>query len=155
MNIQTSYSTIEQPEQSKLGTIPPYSCEVQLQVSPIIQVHLQREKDTAPYIVRTMLDSGSGTNWCHQDLLKHVKYKDLGAVNMKAEVFEGSKKNKYRYVELQYIVSGLTDRLKCFDTDQYSWFNDIKGLTQYAANQLPGEKGFDPNSPCSYDGETK
>jgi len=129
INIQTSYSAIEQPEESKLGTPPLYRYEVQLQVSPVTQVHLQREKDSLSYIVRTMLDSASGKNWCHQYLLKHVKYRDLDAVNMKVEVFEGSKKKKYRYVELQYIVSGLTGRLKCFDTDQYSRFNGIKGLT--------------------------
>ena len=126
MNTQTSYSTIKQPENPKLGTAP-RSCEIRLQVNPIIHVHLQREKDTAPYIVRTLLDSGSETNWCHQDLLKHVKYRDLGSVNMKVETFEGSIKRRYRYVELRYTVGELTGRLNCFVTDRYAWFNDIKG----------------------------
>ena len=154
INIQTSYSTIEQPEKSKLGTAPS-SCEIQLQVNPIIQVHLKREKDTAPYIVRTLLDSGSGTNWCHQDLLKHVKYRDLGSVDMTVERFEGSIRKRYRYVTLEYMVGELTGGLHCLVTDQYAWFNDIKGLTEHAAGQFPGGKVFDPSSPCHHDGDTK
>ena len=156
INTQTSYSTIEQKDPQKLGTAPLHCFEVELQVSPIVQVHLQRKKqNSSPYIVRTILDSGSGTNWCHQDLLDHVQYRDLGAINMKVEVFEGSREKRYRYVELQYTVSGLTGTLRCFVTDQYAWFNDIKGLTQYAASQLPGQKVFDPSSPCNHDGKAK
>ena len=130
INNQTSYSTIEQEDPTKLGTEPLHCCEVALQVSPIVQVHLKRNKqDSSPYIVRTILDSGSGTNWCHQDLLDHVQYKDLGAINMKVQVFEGSREKRYGYVELQYIVSGFTGILKCFVTDQYAWFYDISQCT--------------------------
>ena len=85
-------------------------------------------KDNSLYKTRTLLDSGSGTSWCHVDLLKHVKYNDLGSITMQVQVFEGYRKKKYKYVELFYTVHGQIDTLRCFLTDQYAWLNEIRVL---------------------------
>ena len=84
--------SIEQ-DQYKLGTAPPNCRSVELQVSPVMTVDLVCPSgQNGPYKVRTMLDSGTGTNWCHSDLLKHVQYNDLGSIIMQIQVFEGVKK---------------------------------------------------------------
>ena len=116
----TALGSIEQ-DQYILGTIPPKCRSVELQVSPITQVDLVRpEGQNGSYKVRTLLDSGTGTNWCHSDLLKHVQYNDLGSVVMQVQVFEGFRKKRYQYVNLFYTINGLMGTLRCFVTSQYA-----------------------------------
>ena len=151
MSVHTACGSIEQ-DQYTLGTTPPKCRSVELQVSPIMSVDLVRPSgQNGSYKVRTLLDSGTGTNWCHIDLLKHVQYNDLGSVIMQVQVFEGVKKKRYRYVELFYAIHGLIGTLRCFVTDQYAWFNEVDGLTKYAASQLAEGIIIDPSSPCSHD----
>ena len=151
MSVQTACGKIEQ-DQYVLSTVPPNCRSVELQVSPIMQVDLVcPEGQNGPYKVRTLLDSGTGTNWCHKDLLKYVIYNDLGSVVMQVQVFEGVRKKRYRYVELFYTINGLQGTLRCFVTDQYAWFNEVDGLTKYAASQLAEGTIIDPGLPCSHD----
>ena len=149
INQQTSYDTIEQD--SKIGTLPPNCRSVELQVSPTTIVDLILKNGTTPYKTRTLLDTGSGTSWCHIDLLQYVKYNDLGSITMQVQVFEGLRKKRYKYVELFYTVDGKIGTLRCFVTDQYAWFNEIKGLTQYAASQLSDHSVIDPSTTCDHD----
>ena len=147
VNQQTSCGTLEQP--SQLGTLPPKCRSVELQVSPITIVDLMMKNESAAFKTRTLLDSGAGTSWCHSDLLKYVKFNDLGSTFMTVQVFEGKKKKRYRYVEIFYYAEGKVGTLRCFVTDQYAWFNDIRGLSEYAAQQLPGRKLLTPVSPVA------
>ena len=153
VNQQTSCGTLEQP--SQLGTLPPKCRSVELQVSPITIVDLMMKNESAAFKTRTLLDSGAGTSWCHSDLLKYVKFNDLGSTFMTVQVFEGKKKKRYRYVEIFYYAEGKVGTLRCFVTDQYAWFNDIRGLSEYAAQQLPGEEVIDPSKPCGHDNGKK
>ena len=151
VSVHTACGSIEQ-DQYTLGTIPPKCRSVELQVSPIMPVDLVRPSgQNGSYKVRTLLDSGTGTNWCHSDLLKHVQYNDLGSVIMQVQVFEGFRKKRYKYVEIFYEIHGLMGTLRCFVTDQYAWFNEINGLTKFAASQLADGTIIDPSSPCSHD----
>ena len=144
INQQTSYDTIEQD--SKIGTLPPNCRSVELHVSPTTLVDLVLKDNVGHFKVRTLLDSGSGTSWCHIDLLRHVKYNDLGSLSMQVQVSEGCRKKRYQYVELFYTVDGKVGTIKCFVTDQYSWFNEIKGLAEYATKQLSEDTIIDPSS---------
>ena len=101
--------------------------------------------------VRTLLNSGTVTNWCQSDLLKYVQYNDLGLVIMQVQVFEGFWEKRYRYLELFYAIYGLMGTLRCFVTDQYAWFNEVDGLTKFAASQLAEGTIIDPSYPCSHD----
>ena len=154
-SVHTAFGSIEQ-DQYTLGTIPPKCRSVELQVSPVMSVDLVRPSgQNGSYKVRTLLDSGTGTNWCHIDLLKYVQYNDLGSIIMQVQVFEGVRKKRYRYVELFYSVHGLIGTLRCFVTDQCAWFNEVSGLTKYAASQLTEGIIIDPSSPCSHDAGKK
>ena len=70
---------------------------------------------------------------------------------MTVQVFEGVIKKKYRYVELYYKVDDKKDSLKCFVTDQYAWFNEVAGLTTFAAKQLENHWIIDPSQSCGHD----
>ena len=81
-SVHTAFGSIEQ-DQYTLGTIPPKCRSVELQVSPVMLVNLVRPSgQNGSYKVRTLLDSGTGTNWCHIDLLKYVQYNNLGSIIM-------------------------------------------------------------------------
>ena len=132
--------------------MPPDGIAVELQVSPILVVDLIRKgKGNDFFKTRTLLDTGSGNNWCHKDLLNHVKYNDLGSIAMNIQVFEGSRKRRYQYVEIFYSVNNQTGSLRCFVTDQYAWFNEVDGLTTYAAQQQQGSYIIDPAQHCDHD----
>ena len=149
VNQQSSFDSVVQD--SRLGKTPPNCRSVELHVSPTMLVDLVLKDNVGSFKVRTLLDSGSGTSWCHIDLLRHVKYNDLGSLTMQVQVFEGCRKKRYQYVELFYTVDGKVGTIKCFVTDQYSWFNEIKGLAEYAANQLSEDTIIDPGTPCDHD----
>ena len=70
---------------------------------------------------------------------------------MQVQVFEGLRKKRYKYFELFYTVHEKIGTLRCFVTDQYAWFNEIKGLTQYAASQLSDHSVIDPSTVCDHD----
>ena len=151
VSVHTVCGSIER-DQYTLDTTPPKCRSVELHVSQITQVDLVRpEGQNGSYKVRTLLDSGTGTNWCHSDLLKHVQYNDLGSVVMQVQVFEGFRKKRYQYVELFYTINGLMGTLRCFVTTQYAWFNEVNGLTKFAASQLADGTIIDPSSTCSHD----
>ena len=144
----------EQP--TTLGPLPPVCRLIEIQISPIMHVNLVRKsKRDDTYKVRTLLDTGSGSNWCHSDMLKYVQHNELGSKTMEVQVFEGFRKKSYKYVELFYLVNGQEGTLKCFVTDQESWFNEVEGLTQYAASKLPESTIIDPCLPCDHDKDTK
>ena len=136
-----------------LGTLPPKCRSVELHVSPIMPIDLVRKDKGNPsaYRVRTLMDSGAGTNWCHVDLLKHVQYNNLGTTTMQVQVFEGCVKKSYKYVEIFYTVQGKIGTLKCFVTNHYAWFNEVQGLFHYASNLLSAETVIDPSLPCDHD----
>ena len=81
----TALGSIDQ-DQYTLGTTPPNCRSVELQVSPVMTVDLVCSSgQNGLYKVRTLLDSDTGTNWCHSDLLKYVQYNDLGTLIMQVQ----------------------------------------------------------------------
>ena len=70
---------------------------------------------------------------------------------MKVQIFEGSVKKKYRYVQIFYTIDGKEGSLRCFVTEQYAWFNEIKGLTEYVGSKLQNLQVIDPTQHCTHD----
>ena len=70
---------------------------------------------------------------------------------MTVEVFEATKKKRYKYVEIFYTINDRVGTFKCFVTDQYAWFNDVAGLTSYACKNLEGHYIMDPGGHCDHD----
>ena len=139
-------------EQDKLKTVPSNGRAMELQVNPTLIVELIGKGQSSKTIkTRTLLDTGSGNNWCHKDLLNCVEYNNLGSILMSIQVFEGDRKRRYQYVEIFYTVNNQRGSLKCFVTDQHAWFNDVEGLTTYAAQQLEGYPVIDPSQHCDHD----
>ena len=64
-NVQTSPELIDQ---NKLKTVPPNGRAIELQVNPTMIVELiGKGQSNKTFKTRTLLDTGSGNNWCHKD----------------------------------------------------------------------------------------
>merc|ERR1712002_684643 len=148
-NMQTSCQTVDSGERHDLVS---EHRDIEIQINPITTVDLiAKGGNSIPFKARALLDSASGINWCHKDLLEFVRYDDLGATTMKVQIFEGSVKKKYRYVQIFYTFDGKEGSLKFFVTEQYAWFNEIKGLTEYVGSKLQNLQVIDPTQHCTHD----
>ena len=128
VNMQTGCRAVDSKDKERKDL---EHTNLEIQINPITTVDLiTKQGKSIPFKARALLDSASGINWCHKDLLQFVKYDDLGATTMRVQIFEGSVKKKYKYVQIFYTIDGREGSLKCFVTDQYAWFNEVKGLTE-------------------------
>ena len=147
--MQTACLTVD--SETRKETASEY-INLEIQINPVTTVDLiTKQGKSLPFKARALLDSASGINWCHKDLLEFVKYDDLGATTMRVQIFEGSVKKKYKYVQIFYTIDGREGSLKCFVTDQYAWFNEVKGLTEYIKEKAQNLKIIDPAQNCTHD----
>ena len=139
-------------EQDRLRAVPKDAKKVELQVSPTLIINLIRKgKSNNTFKTRTLLDTGSGHNWCHKDLLNCVEYNSLGSILMSVQVFEGNRRRRFQYVEIFYTVNNQRGSLRCFVTDQLACFNNVEGLSKYAIEQLKDYPVVDPSQHCDHD----
>ena len=66
--------------------------------SPTLIVPLITDESNV-YKVRTLLDSGSGTNWICEKLLPFLKYVKLGEQKLNVLTFNGVRKGRFQLVE--------------------------------------------------------
>ena len=63
------------------------------------------DKENREYYVRTMLDSGSESNWISEGILQFIKHTKLDSVKLKVRHFYGETTKKFSVVQI-YISSG-------------------------------------------------
>ena len=54
-------------------------------------------------------------------------------------------------MQIFYTIDGREGSLKCFVTDQYAWFNEVKGLTEYIKDKAQNLQIIDPTQHCTHD----
>ena len=72
-----------------------------LSISPTLIIPLNTNGDR-PFKVRTLLDSGSGTNWIVKNILQHVQHTVKGTELMEVHTFHGAVRKRYPLVEIYY-----------------------------------------------------
>ena len=84
-NMQTACLTVDSEKMKE--TASEYR-NLEMQINPVTIVDvITKEGKSLPFRARALLDSASGINWCHKDLLEFVKYNDLGATTMRDQIF--------------------------------------------------------------------
>ena len=90
-----------------------------MSISPTVIIPLYTGTDN-PFKVRTLLDSGSGTNWVVKSVLKYVSHTKIRTEFMEVHTFHGSVKKKYDLVEIYYIDNqNNTQPIVCYVHDSY------------------------------------
>ena len=90
-----------------------------MSISPTLIVPLTTNGDRS-FRVRTLLDSGSGTNWIVKNLLQYVQHTVKGSELMEVHTFHGAVRKKYPLVEIYYQDSyKATHSIMCYVHDSY------------------------------------
>ena len=109
--------------------------EVSLSPSIIIPL-LTGEKEKKFFRVRTLLDSGSGTNWIVMSLLKHIEYTVKGSERLEVITFSGTVYKKFLLVEVLYPTpGGRAANLICYAHDSFTKHVAVKGMTDYVMSE--------------------
>ena len=86
-------------------------------------------------LVRTLLDSGSGTNWIVESLLKYVYHTKIKTELMEVHTFHGSVKKRYQLVEVYYTDNQHnTQSIVCYVHDSYVRHTQLE-MTSYILSQ--------------------
>ena len=107
-----------------------------MSISPTVIIPLQTGSAT-PFKVRTLLDSGSGTNWIAESLLKYVSHAKRGSQVMEVHTFHGSVKKRHSLVEVYYKdMQNNTQSIMCYVHDSY-----IRHIKLNMADFILGQRG--------------
>ena len=107
-----------------------------MSISPTVIIPLQTGSNT-PFKVRTLLDSGSGTNWIAESLLKYVSHAKRGSQVMEVHTFHGCVKKRHSLVEVYYKdMQNNTQSIMCYVHDSY-----IRHIQLNMADFIQGQRG--------------
>ena len=107
--------------------------EAEISLSPTIIIPLSTAQNK-PYRVRTLLDSGSMTNWIAKELLKTLKYTTKGHNLLEVITMTGKTQKRFQLVELYFSHKEKEDNLMCYVFDEFTKHITVKGLPDHIKN---------------------
>ena len=107
--------------------------EAEISLSPTIIIPLSTAQ-SKPYRVRTLLDSGSMTNWIAKELLKTLKYTTKGHNLLEVITMTGKTQKRFQLVELYFSHKEKEDNLMCYVFDEFTKHITVKGLPDHIKN---------------------
>ena len=99
-------------------------------MTPTVVMPLQNSTE-GKYKVRTLLDSGSMTNWVAQELLDVLYYTHKGHTTLEVYTMTGKKSKKFQLVELYYTLDEIKYNIICYVNDTFTQHITVKGLPKY------------------------
>ena len=90
--------------------------------------------DSNSYKVRTLLDSGSSTNWIASEILPHIKYEIIGSKVLTVNTFSGRIRKRFKLIEAYFQYKLLS--IRCIVMDTFSEAQIIKGLDKKIKNHV-------------------
>ena len=82
--------------------------------------------------VKTLLDSGSGTNWIVRKVLNQIKHTVKGKNNLLVYTFNGTVKRKFTLVEIYFHDDqGRIRNIMCYVQDEYTTHVSVDGVSNY------------------------
>ena len=109
------------------------STNAEVSLSPTIIIPLLTgDSGNKYYRVRTLLDSGSGTNWIVVSLLKFIEHTVKGSEMLEVLTFSGKIRKKFPLVEILYpLPGGKAANLICYAHDTFTKHVAVKGMTDF------------------------
>ena len=110
-----------------------------MSISPTLIVPLVTNNQEH-FRVRTLLDTGSGTNWIVESLLQRVTHTKKGYEMLEVATFNGTVRKKFQLVEVYYIDPNLnTQGIMCYVYEAFTRHITAKGMLQHITNNAPFE----------------
>ena len=128
-----------------------------LSITPTIIVPLIASSGLSPFRVRTLLDSGSNTNWILSSILSQISHQVIGSETMEVSTFQGITKKTYQVIEVYYRHHSKEGSITCYVHDTTVRHIAVKGMVNHIIsnssnklsifNQLvdPATNGIDHN----------
>ena len=107
--------------------------DAEISLSPTLVIPLSSE-DYKTYKVRTLLDSGSMTNWIAKELLAKVNYTTKGHTWLEVFTMTGVVKKRFQLVEVYYSHNGQKDNLMCYVHEDFTKHITVRNLPEYIKN---------------------
>ena len=104
--------------------------EAEVSLTPTIVMPLLN-KDKRQYKVRTLLDSGSMTNWIAKELLNVISYTIKGHTTLEVYTMTGKVLKKFQLVEVYYTYDNKDFNIACYVHDTFTQHITVKGLPKY------------------------
>ena len=104
------------------------SKEAESSISPTIIVPILANNGRY-FRTRTLLDSGSGTNWISRKVLNQVKHTVKASKTLQVSTFSGEIRQQFTLVEI-YIhdEKGKTKNIMCYVQDKYTAHTTAEGI---------------------------
>ena len=151
-------SSAEFADTGKLVSSFVTSKEATVSLVPIIIIPLMNKKENE-YRVKTLLDSGSMTNWISEELLKHIEYTLKGSEPLEVYTMGNKVIKRFKLVEVYYYNRHGKQSILCYVTNDYSQHIYVHGIIEYIKNKekLTAEKIKDLVDPATdqYDHKEK
>ena len=105
--------------------------EAEVSISPTIIIPVVANNGRY-FRVRTLLDSGSGTNWISRKVLKRVKHTVKAKKNLQVSTFSGEVKQEFTLVEISiHDDQGKTRYIMCYVQDKYTAHMTAEGIVPH------------------------
>ena len=104
--------------------------EADVSLMPTIAVPLLRSEEEE-YKVRTLLDSGSMTNWIAKEVLENLCHTVKGHTTLEVVTLTGSVHRKFKLVEVLYKFGGTKYNINCYVIDDFAQHMAVKGIVKY------------------------
>ena len=105
--VLTYFIDTEETKLSLLPTVP---------IPLICKYPLKHKK----YNVRTLLDSGSSTNWIAKELLEKVEHVKLGSKKLDVYTLSGKIRKNFKIVEVYYYKNKIQQKIICYVNDSFT-----------------------------------
>jgi hypothetical protein len=107
------------------------SKEAEMSISPTLIIPILANNGQY-FKVKTLLDSGSGTNWIVRKVLEKVKHTVKANNTLEVYTFNGTVKQKFTLVEVYFHdEKGKTKSLMCYVQDQYTTHVAVEGMSNH------------------------
>ena len=125
-----------------MGSVSGDQVEISLTPSVVIPIV---GRDNNVYKVRTMLDSGSESNWVSKQILPFIKFSKINKIRLNIKHFNGSTPQKFEIVQV-YMLSGvlvgasgvqesesecINESINCLVYDGFFYHKIVPGLKEF------------------------
>ena len=83
------------------------------------------------YNVRTLLDSGSSTNWIAEELLEKVEHAKLGSKKLDVYTLSGKIRKNFKIVEVYYYKNKIQQKIVCYVNDSFTQNLKVPGMVEH------------------------
>ena len=105
--------------------------EADISLLPTVIIPLVSSIKGKQYRVRSLLDSGSMTNWITKGLLKMLRYTVKGNNLLELNTMTGTVQKRFQLVEVYYRYENTEYNVTCYVHEDFTKYATVKGLPEY------------------------